>query len=132
MNSVRISNFPLIFAAIVPTSLIASLTLLGTLFMPRNLVLGLSGAFGLRFLWTLWSERDSLNDPRILKGRRCANITGDFVVFLIGMRHNKRGFPITSIFKRVGDEMSAIEQELLEHPEYGCLGSETFIGKIGN
>lgn len=60
-------------------------------------------------------------------GRFSASIDGDFVVFLIGMRVNKpwkvrAWWPVVTA-------MSAMQRELAEHPELGCLGGQQWPGR---
>ena len=60
------------------------------------------------------------------QGRRTAQIEGDFVVFLIGARLDKRR-PIRSLID-LGGRMSLPQmcKYLTEHPEKGLLGYETY------
>ncbi len=58
----------------------------------------------------------------ILTGRRMAEIEGDFVVFLIGMRINRwwkvhKWWPVAQALPRIVAELNA-------HPECGCLASD--------
>jgi hypothetical protein len=60
-------------------------------------------------------------------GRFTADVDGDFVVFLIGMRFNKplkvhRWFPVASA-------MPKMLRVLDQHPELGCLGYQQWIGR---
>ena len=71
------------------------------------------------------------DDPvtkQVVRGRKMADIQGDFVVFHIGARPNRA---IDGFFKWTGDAMDAMLKELEEHPELGCLGGERFFGTIG-
>ncbi len=61
----------------------------------------------------------------INKGRYAAQIEGDFVVFLIGMRINRlllvhRWLPVALAMPRMLEELS-------RHPEMGLLHAQTFI-----
>ena len=63
----------------------------------------------------------------IVSGRHSATIEGDFVVFLIGARANRwwrldRVVPIVKAFRHM-------QRELARHPELGCLGAETRLGR---
>jgi hypothetical protein len=60
-------------------------------------------------------------------GRFTADIEGDFVIFLIGMRFNKpwrirKWWPVASAMPKM---LRALDQ----HPELGCLGSEQWLGR---
>ncbi len=60
-------------------------------------------------------------------GRYTADIEGDFVVFLIGMRFNqpwrvRKWWPVASAMPRM-------LRVLDEHPELGCLGYHQWIGR---
>ena len=60
-------------------------------------------------------------------GRVSAEIEGDFVVLLIGMRFNKpwrvdRWLPIARAFNGMVKEIDA-------HPELGCLGHHEWVGR---
>jgi hypothetical protein len=60
-------------------------------------------------------------------GRFTADIDGDFVVFLIGMRFNKpwkvrKWWPVASAMPKM---LKAIDA----HPELGCLGYQQWIGR---
>ncbi len=59
--------------------------------------------------------------PRIFDGRWTADIEGDFVVFLIGMRAN-RPWKVRKTLA-VARAMPPIIKDLEEHPEKGCLGT---------
>lgn len=61
---------------------------------------------------------------QLFPGRYMAQIEGDFVVFLIGMRLNK----LWAVHKwwPVAMAMPKMLQELGEHPELGYLGGESF------
>lgn len=64
---------------------------------------------------------------RVHPGRFTADVDGDFVVFLIGMRFNKplkihRWLPIAAA-------MPKILRVLDEHPELGCLGYQQWFGR---
>ena len=61
------------------------------------------------------------------RGRFTAEIDGDFVVFLIGMRMNhplrvRSWWPVATAMPRM---LKAIG----EHPELGCLGSQQWFGR---
>jgi Domain of unknown function (DUF4188) len=63
----------------------------------------------------------------ISPGRYSAEIEGDFVVFLIGMRFNHplrvtKWLPVAMAMPRM---MKAIAQ----HPELGCLGTQRWLGR---
>ncbi|HWL37843.1 MAG TPA: DUF4188 domain-containing protein [Frankiaceae bacterium] len=63
----------------------------------------------------------------VRKGRFAAEIEGDFVVLVIGMRFNKpwavhRWAPIAKAF-------TAMVKHLGTHPELGCLGVEQAFGR---
>jgi len=60
-------------------------------------------------------------------GRYTADVEGDFVVFLIGMRFNKpfkvhKWWPVASA-------MPKMLRVLDQHPELGCLGYQQWIGR---
>lgn len=62
----------------------------------------------------------------IHRGRFAAEIDGDFVVFLIGMRINqlmlvRKWFPVAQAMPRM-------LRELALHPELGLLGAHSFLG----
>ena len=59
-------------------------------------------------------------------GRMMAEIDGDFVVFLVGMRIN-RWWKIHKWWP-VAQAMPRIVRELAEHPECGCLSSDLRFG----
>jgi hypothetical protein len=64
---------------------------------------------------------------RVENGRHTADIEGDFVVFLIGMRFNKpwkihKWLPVAKAMPKM---LRAID----EHPELGCLGYEGWNGR---
>ncbi len=64
---------------------------------------------------------------QIIKGRKFANIEGDFVVFLIGMRVNNywkvhKWFPVAMA-------MPKMIKELYKNPEYGFLGERSWFGR---
>lgn len=61
-------------------------------------------------------------------GRKHAAIDGDFIVFLIGTRPNKH---IDGFLKWQWDAMAAMQNELEENPELGCLGIENYAGHTG-
>lgn len=65
---------------------------------------------------------------RVIPGRRHATIEGDFVVFLIGARANRK---IDLTFKWMGDSMQNMVKELEDNPSLGYLGSESFVGTTG-
>lgn len=61
----------------------------------------------------------------VFKGRYTADIQGDFVVFLIGMRVNK-----LLAFRKwapVAGAMGPMLSTLYRHPEKGFLGGQTFL-----
>lgn len=71
--------------------------------------------------------RPGQNPGNIFPGRFSADVEGDFVVFLIGMRINRPGkihkwLPISSAFRRM-------LQALDSHPELGCLGHLDWFGR---
>lgn len=60
-------------------------------------------------------------------GRFSADVDGDFVVLLIGMRFNKpwlvhKWAPVAAAFRAMLKEIDA-------HPEIGCLGCEQAVGR---
>ncbi len=60
-------------------------------------------------------------------GRYTADIDGDFVVFLIGMRFNRpwrvqKWWPVASAMPKM---LRALDQ----HPELGCLGYHQWVGR---
>jgi hypothetical protein len=63
----------------------------------------------------------------VKSGRFTANIDGDFVVFLIGMRFNRPG----KVWKwlPVVQAMPKMLRALGEHPELGCLGYQQWFGR---
>ncbi len=63
----------------------------------------------------------------IFPGRYSAQIDGDFVVFLIGARLNRLWKALT--FLPIGRAMGRMQQELLDHPELGCLHIENWFGR---
>lgn len=66
--------------------------------------------------------------PPVYTGRWTAEIDGDFVVFLIGMRAN-RPWKVHK-WIRVIAAMSRMLRELRAHPETGCLATEAGFGTI--
>jgi hypothetical protein len=61
------------------------------------------------------------------KGRFTAEIYGDFVVFLIGMRINR---PLRFCsWVPVAAAMPKMLRVLDAHPEYGCLGHQRWMGR---
>ena len=63
----------------------------------------------------------------VITQRMCGQLSGDFVVFLIGMRVNRWWKPWT--WWRVGAAMPRMVQELTAHPELGYLGGESWFGR---
>lgn len=61
------------------------------------------------------------------RGRFTAEIDGDFVVFLIGMRFNKPLRPWT--WWSVATAMPPMLKMLDAHPELGCLGYHQWVGR---
>ena len=64
---------------------------------------------------------------KVLPGRFTAHLDGDFVVFLIGMRLNKpwklrRWWPVATA-------MPKMLRALDKHPELGCLGYQSWMGR---
>lgn len=64
---------------------------------------------------------------RIQRGRFTADIDGDFVVFLIGMRFNKPWKIHKWLF--IVRAMGRMLRTLDEHPELGCLGYRQWNGR---
>jgi Monooxygenase af470-like len=64
--------------------------------------------------------------PKIFPSRMMAEIEGDFVVFLIGMRIN-RWWKIHKWWS-VAMAMPRMVRELAAHPELGCLHAELRLG----
>lgn len=62
----------------------------------------------------------------IIRQRMAAEIEGDFVVFMIGMRINRWWKPWSWV--PVFLAMPKMLKELAQHPELGCLGSELSLG----
>jgi hypothetical protein len=65
-----------------------------------------------------------MESMEIHRGRYTSEIEGDFIVFLIGALVNK---PLR--FRKwmpVARAMSALQREIAEHPEIGCLHIENF------
>jgi Domain of unknown function (DUF4188) len=63
----------------------------------------------------------------VQRGRFTADIEGDFVVFLIGMRFNRplrirQWWPVATAMPRMLKLLS-------EHPELGCLGFHQWVGR---
>lgn len=63
----------------------------------------------------------------VQRGRFTADIDGDFVVFLIGMRFNRplrihKWWPVATA-------MPKMQKALREHPELGCLGFHQWTGR---
>jgi hypothetical protein len=63
----------------------------------------------------------------IQRGRFTADIDGDFVVFLIGMRVNRplrvrQWWPVAAAMPRM-------LKVLADHPELGCLGTQQWVGR---
>jgi hypothetical protein len=61
------------------------------------------------------------------KGRFSADLDGDFVVFLIGMRFNnplqvRQWWPVANAMPRM-------LKSIAEHPELGCLGTQSWFGR---
>jgi hypothetical protein len=63
--------------------------------------------------------------PAIHPGRFAAQIEGDFVVFLIGMRVNKP--LLIHKWLPVATAMPRILKELAQHPELGLLHAQAFV-----
>jgi hypothetical protein len=63
----------------------------------------------------------------VQRGRFTADIEGDFVVFLIGMRFNHplRVHKWWPVFTAMPTMIRALHQ----HPELGCLGTQNWIGR---
>src|SRR5438445_2257525 len=61
------------------------------------------------------------------RGRYTADIDGDFVVFLIGMRFNKPWRPRQWL--PVASAMPKMLKVLDQHPELGCLGYQRWMGR---
>ncbi|MCU1393784.1 MAG: hypothetical protein JWM34_2212 [Ilumatobacteraceae bacterium] len=63
---------------------------------------------------------------KVQNGRFTANIEGDFVVFVIGMRINR----LRKLTKwiPVAMAMGPMVKELYEHPESGFLGARSMVG----
>ena len=69
----------------------------------------------------------SLNMAQIIKGRKFANVQGDFVVFLIGMRVNNwlmihKWFPVAMA-------MPKMIKELYKDPQSGFMGENSWFGR---
>lgn len=62
---------------------------------------------------------------KVMPGRYTAQIDGDFVVFLIGMRINK--LFAFSKWIRTARAMAPMLRTLLQHPEQGLLGWQIFF-----
>lgn len=65
---------------------------------------------------------------QVFPGRWTAELDGDFVVFLIGMRVNRpwkvhKWWPVLRAMPRILTELEA-------HPEWGCLATENGLGVI--
>ena len=63
----------------------------------------------------------------VQRGRYTADIDGDFVVFLIGMRLNhplriRKWWPVAAAMPRMLNVLS-------QHPELGCLGFQQWFGR---
>ena len=63
----------------------------------------------------------------VQRGRFTADIDGDFVVFLIGMRLNhplriRKWWPVAAAMPRMVKVLS-------QHPELGCLGFQQWFGR---
>jgi hypothetical protein len=66
----------------------------------------------------------------VQRGRYTADIDGDFVVFLIGMRFNhllriRKWWPVATA-------MPKMLKVLSQHPELGCLGFQQWFGRTGD
>jgi hypothetical protein len=64
---------------------------------------------------------------KIHNGRYRSSIDGDFVVFLIGARLNR--FRALNRMRRIGKQMQLMQKTLREHPELGCLHTESWVGR---
>ena len=64
---------------------------------------------------------------KIRPGRFTADIDGDFVVFLIGMRFNRP--LLVRTWWPVFSAMPKMLRVLARHPELGCLGSQSWFGR---
>lgn len=65
---------------------------------------------------------------KVIPGRMMAEIDGDFVVFMIGMRINRwwkfhKWLPVAM-------SMPKMIKELMTHPENGCLYIQTYLGVV--
>lgn len=137
--SIRLANFPLLLHAIFPTGTQFVLgTVTGILLRTFAFDIGTYVGLGVICLLPLLSSVPTWmgwNQPKIMTGRRAARVLPsstdnkdeDVVVFLIGIRLN-HPWKLTNNFAKAGRAMSEIEQELRDHPETGCLGSESFVG----
>src|SRR5690606_25874696 len=61
----------------------------------------------------------------VLPGRFTADVDGEFVVFLIGMRVNR--FRSFRKWRMVAGAMPPMMRRLATDPDSGCLGTETFF-----
>ncbi|KAI8905895.1 hypothetical protein EDD86DRAFT_211051 [Gorgonomyces haynaldii] len=123
----KASNPLLVLTAHVPLRVWFGLGLVSACVFPKKyaLVLGLL-CLGPPIYTTVkkFFKKDD-NWLKVNKGRMTAKIEGDFVVFLIGARNNA---PLpTQTFKETGDAMMAMQHELEDNPDLGCLGIENYV-----
>jgi hypothetical protein len=121
---VRRANFPLLLNAVLPNSLLVLVgAAIGVASYAISPKLG-AAAIALLGSISLYSSMSMRPSVPLNKGRMTVKCEGDFVLFLIGIRFNK----LTSKAADMGKYMDQIEKELSEHPELGCLGSESYVG----
>ncbi|KAJ3168501.1 hypothetical protein HDU88_001389 [Geranomyces variabilis] len=118
------------------TPIILSLVALTGHFLPKFLLLPAIAYFSLPPLYRLATHRFSvlpktkqtLNETKTLvAGRAVGRIDGDFVVFMIGARINSDSAFLSAATKDIGDGMGAMQAELQQNPELGCLHTENFM-----
>jgi hypothetical protein len=131
----KLSDFrdkTLIFKSFLPIRVLVGTGLLLGAFIPWHFSLLLAfpclAPSVVKVLMTRLGRYQDPMDRLVQRGRKTALIKGDFAVFHIGARPNNT---IDNKFKHIGDAMAAIQQELEDRPELGCLGTENYIGENG-
>ncbi|KAI9345870.1 hypothetical protein DFJ73DRAFT_796941 [Zopfochytrium polystomum] len=128
----------LFISSYVPTTAVVGLSVLATVpiaaFLPIYVGLGL-GLLALAPTLVSLATRATGTNPShnavaqtIRRGRLTAQIDGDFVVFLIGLRPNA-ALPFNKNLLEAGKAFEAILLELDANPELGCLGSESYVAE---
>jgi hypothetical protein len=122
-----------LFKALGSIKIFFGLGLIASMALPRYLVPYAAAASILpSVLKALLQSFNLISNPDkrgLLKGRKCAKKKdgSSFVVFLLGAKLN-HPFKLAGDAASVGKAMQEMQKELEEHPEYGCLGTENYVG----